>query len=198
MTILESQKESGFLDRNEIVISQSVGRLLALDSTVDIELKQGLIVVGRHPSCDISIDSVRVSRVHCCIYITDGRIFVRDLNSTNGMRINGQQVSQAELSDRDTLSIAHLRFHCDLKGLHRKPTDLLFHTQLDCAEKGSAIEDVVIRSDDSSTIQPIEEMKLEHVEKMFKKILKESGLQDCRVEVHLHVDKSKKEHNVTP
>lgn len=198
MTKLGSQKESGLLDRNEIVISESVGRLLALDSTVDIELKQGLIVVGRHPSCDISIDSVRVSRIHCCLYIMDGRVFVRDLNSTNGMRINGQHVSQAELSDRDTLSIAHLRFHCDLKGLHGKPSDLLSPTQLQCDERGSLIDEVVIRSDDSSTIQPIEEMKLEHVEKMFKKILKESGLQDCRVEVHLHVDKQKKDHHVTP
>lgn len=87
-------------------------RLLALDTAEDIPLSSDLIVVGRHPSCDFRIRSSRVSRIHCCIYVTGDRIFVRDLNSTNGIRINGRSVERAELKPGDVVSIGQLHFKC--------------------------------------------------------------------------------------
>jgi len=86
-------------------------RLVALDGSPDVSLQAALVVIGRHPSCDVCIDSVRISRVHCCIYRDGRKVFVRDLNSTNGLRINGIQItSQAELREGDVLSIANLRY----------------------------------------------------------------------------------------
>ena len=87
-----------------------VSRLVALDGTIDIPLNSKLIIVGRHPSCDISLDSVRISRVHCCIFKDDGKLFVRDLNSTNGVSVNNQIVTTGLITDQSVLSIAHLRF----------------------------------------------------------------------------------------
>lgn len=86
-------------------------RLVALDGSPDVPLQAALVVIGRHPSCDVCIDSVRISRVHCCIYRDGKKLFVRDLNSTNGIRINGMLVSdQAQLRVGDVLSIANLRY----------------------------------------------------------------------------------------
>ena len=66
--------------------------------------------MGRHPSCDARLDSLRVSRHHCCISHEDGELFVRDLGSTNGVRINGERVKLGRLRMGDELSIAHFRY----------------------------------------------------------------------------------------
>lgn len=87
-------------------------RLLALDTADNIPLELGLIVVGRHPSCDFRIRSGKISRIHCCIHKDGNRLFVRDLNSTNGIRVNGRAVQHAELKPGDVLAIAQLHFKC--------------------------------------------------------------------------------------
>jgi len=42
-----------------------------------------------------------------------GDLIVRDLGSTNGIRINGQRVEMGRLRPGDELSIAHIRFRLD-------------------------------------------------------------------------------------
>ncbi len=85
-------------------------RLVALDDGPDILLDRAMVVVGRHPECDSRLESLRVSRHHCCMTPESGDLLVRDLGSTNGIRINGQRVSTGRLKVGDELSIAHLRY----------------------------------------------------------------------------------------
>jgi hypothetical protein len=42
-----------------------------------------------------------------------GELVVRDLGSTNGIRINGQRVEMGRLRPGDELSIAHIRYRLD-------------------------------------------------------------------------------------
>ena len=63
-------------------------------------IDQAMVVVGRHPACDARLDSLRTSRRHCCLTQENGEIFVRDLGSTNGIRINGQRVEIGRLQRR--------------------------------------------------------------------------------------------------
>ena len=88
-------------------------RLVALDEGPDILLDRAMVVVGRHPSCDTRLDSLRVSRQHCCMSQEKGEVTVRDLGSTNGIRINGQRVERGRLRHGDELSIAHIRFRLE-------------------------------------------------------------------------------------
>jgi predicted component of type VI protein secretion system len=88
-------------------------RLVALDEGPDILLDRAMVVVGRHPSCDTRLDSLRVSRQHCCMSHDKGEVTVRDLGSTNGIRINGQRVERGRLRPGDELSIAHIRFRLE-------------------------------------------------------------------------------------
>ena len=53
-------------------------RLVALDEGPDILLDRAMVVVGRHPSCDTRLDSLRVSRQHCCMSQEKGEVTVRD------------------------------------------------------------------------------------------------------------------------
>ena len=88
-------------------------RLVALDDGPDINLDRAMVVVGRHPSCDTRLDSLRVSRHHCCMTQENGEVMVRDLGSTNGIRINGQRVEIGRMRPGDELSIAHIRYRLE-------------------------------------------------------------------------------------
>ncbi len=88
-------------------------RLKALDDGSDISLDRAVVVVGRHPACDARLDSLRVSRHHCCLSCESGEVVVRDLGSTNGIRINGQRVEVGRLQPGDELSIAHVRYRVE-------------------------------------------------------------------------------------
>lgn len=94
-------------------------RLVAIDEGPDILLDRAMVVVGRHPACDARLDSLRVSRHHCCMVQESGEVVVRDLGSTNGIRINGQRVEMGRLKPGDELSIAHIRYRLD----HRQGQD---------------------------------------------------------------------------
>jgi FHA domain len=100
-------------------------RLLALEGGPDILVDKDLIVVGRHPGCDAQLVSMRVSRMHCCLIEVDGAVVVRDLGSTNGVRINGRRAESGRLRPGDELSIAELRYRlvagCTPEGSHLSP-----------------------------------------------------------------------------
>lgn len=85
-------------------------RLVALDGTPDIPLDGLLVIVGRDRKCDVRLDSSRVSRLHCCLALGVGEVLVRDLGSTNGLRINGREALEGAIRPDDVLAIAHLRF----------------------------------------------------------------------------------------
>ena len=85
-------------------------RLIALDGGPDISLDRTPMLVGRHPRCDTRINSIGVSRRHCCLAEADGEIVVNDLGSTNGIQINGRRVESGRLRPGDVLCIANLRY----------------------------------------------------------------------------------------
>ena len=85
-------------------------QLLALDIGPSILLDKPILLLGRHPECDIQIDSRKISRRHCCIAQVSDYFVVRDLGSTNGIRINGIRVVEGRLSTGDELTIGNSRY----------------------------------------------------------------------------------------
>jgi hypothetical protein len=88
-------------------------RLIAREEGPDIPVGRTPVLVGRHPQCDARLDSIRISRFHCCLVENDGEILVRDLGSANGIRINGLRVVSGRLLPGDELSIAGLRYRLE-------------------------------------------------------------------------------------
>jgi predicted component of type VI protein secretion system len=68
------------------------------------------MLIGRHQECDIQIPSRKVSRRHCCIAQVDDHIVVRDLCSTNGIRVNRVRVQEGRLNGGDELTIGNFRY----------------------------------------------------------------------------------------
>lgn len=60
--------------------------------------------------CDLVLERKSVSKIHCIIARTDGLLFVRDLSSTNGTKVNGQRILRGALLPGDKLSFAGEKF----------------------------------------------------------------------------------------
>ncbi|HKA05822.1 MAG TPA: FHA domain-containing protein [Gemmataceae bacterium] len=85
-------------------------QLLALTDGPSILLDKPILLLGRHGECDVQLNSRKVSRRHCCIAQVSDYLIVRDLGSTNGVRINGQRVIEGRLRGGDELTVGNFRY----------------------------------------------------------------------------------------
>lgn len=85
-------------------------QLVALTDGPSILLDKPILLFGRHPECDIQIDSRKISRRHCCIAQVGDYLVVRDLDSTNGIRINGVRLREGRIKSGDELTIGGCRY----------------------------------------------------------------------------------------
>jgi len=85
-------------------------QLIALTDGPNILLDKPILLLGRHPECDVQIESRKISRRHCCIALVNDHLVVRDLGSTNGIRINGVRVQEGNLRANDELTIGNSRY----------------------------------------------------------------------------------------
>ena len=65
--------------------------------------------VGRDAENEIPLQDDSVSTFHSEIRYQDGNYVVHDLGSTNGLRVNGERVSEAALSDGDLVRFGNIR-----------------------------------------------------------------------------------------
>ena len=85
-------------------------QLVSLTDGPTLIVDKPVLLIGRHPECDIQIDSRKISRRHCCVAQVADYLVVRDLGSTNGIRINGIRVLEGRLNHNDELTIGGLRY----------------------------------------------------------------------------------------
>ena len=71
-----------------------------------IPLLRTPLVLGRRETCDICLQFPNISGKHCELTFKDGIWIVRDLDSTNGVKVNGERVMKKILHSGDVLSIA--------------------------------------------------------------------------------------------
>lgn len=92
-----------------------LARLIPMDGGEAHTITQDVTVVGRKSSlCDLTLDLGSISKMHCLIVKTDGLLFVRDLGSTNGTKVNGQRVIRGALLPGDELAFASMKFRVHL------------------------------------------------------------------------------------
>ena len=90
-------------------------QLLALTDGPSILLDKPILLLGRHGECDVQLNSRKVSRRHCCIAQVHDYLVVRDLGSTNGVRINGHRVLEGKLQAGDELTVGNFRYQVYLE-----------------------------------------------------------------------------------
>lgn len=111
--------------------------LQAISSELDnqnFEIKENTILVGRHQGCDLILQSSKISRRHAAFHLKDQQLWLEDLQSSNGTRINEIQIDRlTQLESGDVIQFADLDFkvsfvddattHENLDN-ENKPTDL--------------------------------------------------------------------------
>lgn len=75
-----------------------------------VSIERPVMLVGRHPDCDVRLDSPQVSRRHCCLALAYDRVLVRDLGSRHGLWVNGDPVGERELHAGDEVAIGPVLF----------------------------------------------------------------------------------------
>ena len=89
-------------------------RLVLQPSGMVLEVTRPEAVVGRHSEADVRLPLPDVSRRHCRLSWDGTGWQVIDLNSLNGIQVNGEQVLQAPLEQGDLLRIGGFTFSVDV------------------------------------------------------------------------------------
>ena len=82
------------------------GELVPCGGGDSIPLLKARLLVGRRSSCDISLRFPNVSSHHCELELVNGYWHVRDLNSRNGIKVNGVRCDAKWLMPGDVVSVA--------------------------------------------------------------------------------------------
>lgn len=69
------------------------------------QFQKEVVSFGRQPDNDIVLDLEFVSRIHGVFYMEEGIWYVQDLNSTNGILVNGNRVEQYAIEEGDCICI---------------------------------------------------------------------------------------------
>jgi predicted component of type VI protein secretion system len=83
-----------------------LGELVPIGGGDPIPLLQETLTIGRRDSCDISLKFQNVSGTHCELSFRNGVWHIRDLGSTNGVKVNGERQLRRPLRPGDELSVA--------------------------------------------------------------------------------------------
>jgi chromosome segregation ATPase len=77
--------------------------------------------IGRASGCELQIDSSSVSRHHALIVVGPREAVIEDLNSTNGVLVNGRKVNRQQLADGDAITIGETQFRYLARQVPRSP-----------------------------------------------------------------------------
>jgi pSer/pThr/pTyr-binding forkhead associated (FHA) protein len=94
-------------------------RLLLLPGGLCVEMTRPNMLVGRHSEADVRLALPDVSRRHCRFLFQHGNWKVIDLDSTNGVFVNGERMHEATLYDGDQIRLGSFLFAVRLEAPSR-------------------------------------------------------------------------------
>jgi hypothetical protein len=77
----------------------------------EIPIRKPVLLVGRDPLCDVVIDDIAVSKRHMKFELAGEAVYAEDLDSKNGLRINGHAARRQEIHHLDVIEIGNHKMH---------------------------------------------------------------------------------------
>ncbi len=90
---------------------------VSLDSKLieRVRLDKEKISIGRDSDNDIYINNLAISRYHARILVENEKIFIEDLESSNGTYLNGKKTNHSEINEQDTILIGKYKINIENK-----------------------------------------------------------------------------------
>jgi hypothetical protein len=87
--------------------------VLSFDGAIltEVELGKPVTVVGRHPACDICVDHPAISGRHMLFRVVNRTVYVEDLASTNGTKVNGLVAGHQVVHHLDLIEVGRHKLH---------------------------------------------------------------------------------------
>jgi len=82
-----------------------------------IRLDQRSYEIGRHSSNDIVLKDLSISKLHARMQVLKGEWTIEDLDSSNGLTVNGRAVSRTVINDGDVIELGIAVFTFELRRL---------------------------------------------------------------------------------
>lgn len=82
---------------------------------------RGTTTIGRHSECDICVNSDGISRKHVQISEHPDGLIIKDLGSSNGTFVNGDQIEEQVLKFGDEIRLDNIRFLIQSPGMQDEP-----------------------------------------------------------------------------
>ena len=82
----------------------------------DFPVQGEVTVIGRGENCDLRVPILSVSRQHCELHMSAGRIKVKDLASSNGTYVNNTRVNEVDLKPGDRIAVGPIVFTVQVDG----------------------------------------------------------------------------------
>ena len=79
----------------------------------DFQINRSEITIGRRSDNTIILDNPTVSGNHCSLVQENDRFLLRDLNSTNGTRVNSREITESHLKTKDLVQVGSVEFLFD-------------------------------------------------------------------------------------
>ena len=100
------------LQQSVVVSDEPSGQRLRMeqDGVVSWIPVSSELVIGRSPEVDVILDDSRISSRHATIKEKDGRWFVNDLDSGNGIVVGNRKMKNLELQDNRSFRIGQVEF----------------------------------------------------------------------------------------
>ena len=86
------------------------GELQPIGGGDAIPLIRETLSIGRRESCDICLRFPNISGIHAQMEFRNGYWYIRDMNSTNGVKVQGVRVQEKLLHPRDEVIIGKRKF----------------------------------------------------------------------------------------
>ena len=75
----------------------------------------GGLSIGRSGESDVRIEDRYASGLHARIFSREGRTYIEDMRSTNGVKVNGRRVPSTRLSPGDEVTLGTTTFKFDIE-----------------------------------------------------------------------------------
>jgi signal transduction histidine kinase len=137
-------------------MSQAKLKITGPEGTSEAQLDPKGVTIGRGANCDVVFDHETVSRLHARIYRDPfGRWIAEDLDSHNGVLINGERIKARAVSPGQKIEISHFSLSIRDEDDEKTAAGTSLQTTIPIVDRGLEENIVSYRAEEQAILSPV-------------------------------------------